>query len=173
MGAADSIKFLYYYSNSDSENFIQSQWKYLVNYKWRGIKKYNICIAIYFVFYLISMTMAIVFKNNERSYAFSLLIILSLLILLEFVQVIAYLRFNIKSYLTDPANYVDWLIFINSTTMAFAFNSPRYSTMNQIGGIVVLMLSYYRCFTYLQIFDYFTWLVEIINAVISKSSRYH
>jgi hypothetical protein len=171
-GSEDSVEFLSFYSKSECDAFVNSDWKYLVAHKWTTVKLYNIIIASAFYGFLIFATIAIVFEEGHFYYAFVLICMISFFMLIEIMQVISYIGFDIKAYLFEIWNYVDWILFTLTLIYPLSFQgeSHRETPLNRLLGISIIMFVYYRGFSYLRIFDYFTSLVGMINTIIGKDS---
>jgi hypothetical protein len=170
IGSEDSVNFLSYYSKSKSKKFIKSEWKQLIDNKWLSVKLFNMFLACYFFGFLIFTTIVIVFEEGIAVYANSLMFIISLFMVLEIIQITAYAFFDIKSYFRDIWNIVDWTLFAMTILYPMTLQKDAFKdgSFNKIGGVVILIVVYYRGFSYLRIFGYFTSLVEIINSVVSK-----
>lgn len=174
-GSEDSVEFLSCYSKSDCDAFVNSDWRHLISHKWTKVKIINIFIAVFFYGFLIFATIAIVFEEGHYYYAFILIILISFFILIEVVQVISYIGFDLGSYLREIWNYVDWVLFILTIVYPTSLQGEahREGTVNRVLGVFIIVFVYYRGFSYLRIFDYFTSLVGMINTIIGSPNPSH
>lgn len=170
-GSEDSVIFLEKYSESKSEEFISSNWKHLIAFKWKAIKIINILIALLFFCFLIFAMLTIVFEEKNDDYDYYLLAFTIVFIVIEFIQLMAYLVYNFKLYVLEVWNFVDWVMFAANLIYPLTLQSEhhRETKTNKLLGMVIMMLMFYRGFSYLRIFDYFTSLVGMINTIISIS----
>lgn len=174
IGCLDSLKFLMYYSESKSKEFILSEWKSLIFYKWGKSKYFWFVITFLYFLFLFLSTMVIVFREHNIVYTNLLYAIISFFIIVEIIEVISYIRFNWKRYILNISNWFDWLIFCITlffplTITMHADISPDFS---KILGIITLTLGFYRGFSYLRVFDYFDSFVGIIREVFSNNLFY-
>lgn len=73
-----------------------------------------------------------------------------------------------KRYIFDIWNIIDWLFFLIILTYLFTIHKDTNSTMDKIGGTILMIVVYYRSFSYLRILDAFTALVGIINIIFRE-----
>jgi hypothetical protein len=95
-GSFGSINFLYNFSESNSEDFLLSQWKNLVIVKWRQQLPLQIMIAVVnWVFTGCVMT-SMVFARETKEIKYISLGLTGVLLLFELLQLISYSSFKIK-----------------------------------------------------------------------------
>lgn len=169
-GSEDSVNFLSFYSKSASDRFVRSEWQQVIDQKWVSVRLFNMFLALYFFGFLAFTTVVVVIEEGNVYYANSLMFIISLFMVLEVLQIVSYTGFDLKSYILDIWNIIDWTLFITTILYPSTLqkDSNKEGSLNKVGGVVILVLTYYRGFSYLRTLNYFTWLVEIINSVISR-----
>lgn len=172
LGSEDSVQFLYHYSESNSQEFVSSEWRHLISHKWKAMKIINIINALLFYGLLSFATLAIVFDEQKVEYSLSLISMVSVFIFLEVLQVLAYLFFNFKAYVLDIWNYVDWIFFTITIIYPNTLQTDdrRDGGINKLMGTAIILIMYYRGFSYLRIFDFFTSLVGMINTIFSNNN---
>ena len=170
MGSQDSVDFLVNYSTSACDEFVGSEWKTLVDFKWARIKFFRFLIsALYFVFIFLTI-MVMVFKDTHPEYSYGLTTFIGFFLLLEILELISFALFDWKRYVLNLSNLLDWSIFgislvfpITISLGVFVDAQPRL-----VLSLVVLTCTFYRGFSYLRIFDYFTSIVGIIKSVVGR-----
>jgi hypothetical protein len=169
-GSEDSVRFLSYYSKSNCDAFITSEWKQLIDQKWLSVKIFNFFLATYFFAFLIVSTIVLVFEEGKKEYAYTLIFIIIFFIVLECIQIMSYVGFDLKAYFKDIWNLIDWTLFTLTLIYPSTLQNETHKAgpTNRVGGVLIILLIYYRGFSYLRIFESFTSYVEIINSVISK-----
>ena len=99
VGTPDSVKFLDTFSQSNTEEFILSEWKEVIIDKWSRHRLIHILLAIlYWVFTLVT-TLSMIFFRRIFTLEIVSLSFIAFFILFEFLQVISYTAFNIKRFL--------------------------------------------------------------------------
>ena len=115
-------------------------------------------------------TIVIIFEERDSRIANLLTAMISLFIALEIIQLISYFKFDMMAYFKDIWNIIDWCLFIMTIIYPTTLQKEIYKSgdYNKIGGVIILLMTYYRGFSNFRIFEVFTSYVEIINSVISK-----
>jgi hypothetical protein len=78
------------------------------------------------------------------------------------------LVYNPLKYFLDIWNIIDWLLFILILVYFYVINKNNESDASRVMGSLLMIVVYYRAFSYLQMIDVFTALVGIINIIIQK-----
>ena len=180
IGSQDSLQFLKRYASSKSDEFIKSDWKTVINKRWSKLKTLYIFNAMIFWIYMFFCTWSIVFNlkigpdgliegeiySEVRYCALAFNIIVAFL---EVLQMIAYCRFDASLYFGDFWNYIDIMALI----FAFLFFTNLYQFFNQPGSLFIalmlIMLIFYRGFSYFRFFSSFMTMVGVINTIVSSS----
>jgi hypothetical protein len=102
VGSPDSIRFLDTYSESNTEEFILSQWKEVVIHKWRKYRMFHVFTAILYWVFTIFTILSIIFFQTSILFEFISLGFIGFFIIFEILQVISYSAFKIKRYVLSP-----------------------------------------------------------------------
>ena len=94
-GSPDSILLLEAYSNSRSEEFVLSQWKELIRYKWKYSRWAHIVIAVLYWLFTLTVTLSIVFFPEIKFLMRVSVYFIFAFIVYELIQFISYATFNI------------------------------------------------------------------------------
>ena len=172
LGSENSVDFLKYYSTSESDKFVTSEWKHLINQKWKVTKMVQMFICLLYFGFIVFATIVLVFEEGHIEHTRILIVLVCVFIGYEVFQVLAYLIYDIVHYLKDLWNYIDWIFFIVTFIypMSLQGATHREGPLNRLLGVVILVLMYYRGFSFLRIFDYFTSLVGMINTIFGMHS---
>jgi hypothetical protein len=169
IGSKDSLMFMLNYSESKSNELVTSEWQKLIFYKWQKIKFFWFLVTFFYFVFLFFSIMVIVFKENNPSYHIMLYVLISFFLFFELLQFFSFLRFKWKKYVFNLSNFFDWIIF--SLTLIFPLTITMHKDISEdfskILGVITLTLAFYRGFSYLRIFDYFSSFIGIIREVIS------
>jgi hypothetical protein len=95
-GSVGCIKFLSTFSESNNEDFLLSQWKNVVLYKWK--QQYYIHIFIAFIYWINSafIITSMVFVKKSKSFQYASVGLIIFFLLLEILQFTSYCFFKIK-----------------------------------------------------------------------------
>ena len=167
-GSSDCLDFFNFYSFSSSSEFILSDWRYIVMDKWYVYKPYQIALTVLFFIFATLNTIHLVFLETSNIYNILTIAVMSLLVLVESIQMLAFIINRPGRYFKSISNWLDWLIFIATTIITTIEPSLYENTVFMIITTFDLMLIYYRLFMYLKVFDSFTVFVGIINIIIVK-----
>ena len=94
-GSPDSILLLEAYSNSRSEEFVLSQWKELIRYKWKYSRWAHIVTAVLYWLFTLTVTLSIVFFPEIKFLMRISVYFIFAFIVYELIQFISYATFNI------------------------------------------------------------------------------
>ena len=168
IGTGDSATFVYNYSRSRSQEFILSDWKEIIKWKWQKLKLpfYGVMI-IYFVYFLLFALSAVLYTEDKgiRGMAVILNIVM---IVMEVVELITYMVFKPSSYFHNWENYFDWVIYICTFLYSAGMHLQDESDGVMMFVLVVLVLLFYRGFMYLRIIGIFTALVTMIIIILRR-----
>lgn len=95
-GTPDSVEFLDTYSQSNTEEFILSQWKEVIIDKWRSHRLMHVFLAFLYWVFTIVATLSVVFFKRTLFLQIGSLSFISFFILFEILQLISYSAFKIK-----------------------------------------------------------------------------
>jgi hypothetical protein len=183
MGSEESLEFLNYYADTISDKFALSEWSNLVTLKWSSLKYLYAFNAVIFWIYMFFCTYSIIFNlemNDDgeiigekhpsiRMVAIAFNVIVAFL---EILQMIAYCFYDAAEYFGDFWNYID----IAALCLAFSFFMKLHEQAT--GGaaifiaLILLLLIYYRGFSYLRLFDSFTSMIGMINTIVGESAAF-
>jgi hypothetical protein len=179
-GSTESMDFLQYYSDSESEEFVKSHWQTIIHNKWNSLKSIYAFNAIIFWIYMFFCTWSITFNLNVtesgliigeqivlvRYIALGLNIVIAFL---EVLQMISYCLYKPSLYFGDFWNYIDFFALI----FAFLFFISLHEQATEGGSVfialILMILIYYRGFSYFRYFDTFTSMIGIINTIVGES----
>lgn len=167
-GSADSLKLLDCFSESNTEEFVLSPWKEVVKSKWYKGKPWLITIALIYWMFMISCTISVVFFPKSNDWQTLTVSLLCVILAYEIVQITSYLVYNPLKYFLDIWNIIDWLLFILILVYFYVINKNQETDAARVMGSMLMIVVYYRAFSYLQMLDSFTALVGIINIIIQK-----
>ena len=179
-GSTESMNFLQFYSDSESDEFVKSQWKTIIHDKWNNLKFIYAFNAIIFWIYMFFCTWSIIFNLNISSsgaiigedivevryiaVAFNIIIAF-----LEILQMISYCFYKPSLYFGDFWNYIDFFALI----FAFLFFNALHEQATEGGPVFIalflMLLIYYRGFSYFRYFDTFTSMIGTINTIVAES----
>ena len=71
-------------------------------------------------------------------------------------------------YIFDMWNIIDWLFFIITLSYLLTIHKNLNSDADKVGGTLLMIVMYYRSFSYLRVLDAFTALVGIINIIFGE-----
>ena len=94
-GSPDSIRFLNSYSTSTEEEFILSEWKELIVFKWKSHVGFHIILAVLFWALTVIATISMVFLPHSILYRDLSICFVLAFVLFEIVQIVAYSAFDI------------------------------------------------------------------------------
>jgi hypothetical protein len=94
----ESITFLNAYTNSESEDFIVSEWSQLIKNKWNRQKVVNIIFAMIFWAFTITNTVSITFVPENMILKYVNLSFILFFVLFELIQLLAYLFYDAARY---------------------------------------------------------------------------
>jgi hypothetical protein len=179
-GSTESMDFLNYYSESESPEFVTSQWQTIIHDKWANLKSIYAFNAVIFWIYMFFCTWSITFNLNVsdggiiigeqivevRYMAITFNIIIAFL---EILQMISYCFYKPSLYFGDFWNYIDFIALI----FAFLFFMVLHTEATGGGAVfialILMLLIYYRGFSYFRYFDSFTSMIGLINTIVSES----
>lgn len=103
-----------------------------------------------------------------------LLVIIIFFVLLEILELAAYLCYEPRMYFGNFYNYVDWAIFIMylDYMLEIATNIMHHPDYLKITGMITLSLIFYRGLLYLEIIDYLISIIYIIRTVVGRCARF-
>ena len=197
VGSRESLDFLRYYAESESVEFIRSEWKTVIFTKWSRLKylyAFNMLIFWLYMFFCIwslvfnhemvqkmipdpddptgdELEIFEIVKEKQPWVRYVALGLNVLVALLEVLQMIAYCTYSPAHYFTDFWNYID----VSALVLAFVFFVTLYKGAASDNGsatyiaMILISLICYRGFSYLRFFSSFTSMIGIINTIVSKS----
>lgn len=158
--------FLFHYSKSKSNDFINSKWRYLVEDRWNQFYFIHICVSLlYWVYTLCVGLMIISEATSSLIYVINsiLTLLLGLVLLLRFIGFVRIRRFS-NNYL----NFID--VATIPLVLYFMFiptnQSKTYGV--KLMFLFVLFLLFFRGITHLSIIPTFTSIIKIVNTIIIK-----
>ena len=179
-GSTESMDFLQYYSDSESDLFVKSHWKTIIHDKWASLKPIYAFNAVIFWIYMFFCTWSISFNLNvspdgviigeqfsEIRYlalAFNILIAF-----LEVLQMISFCFYRPLLYFGDFWNYIDFIALIFSFLFFISFHEQATQDGSVFIALILMLLIYYRGFSYFRFFDSFTSMIGIINTIVAES----
>ena len=180
MGSLDSIEFMRYYKASGCDDFVQSDWKVLVESKWRRVRWFRYVISALYFFFIFLTASLVVFDYNDAALADILIGVIGFFFLMEVFELVSCVAYDWRLYVLNPSNWLDWLIFLVAllypiiTVSTIEVKNEKDNTFNDllnVLGVVILILIFYRSLAYLRIFDYFRSIIEIIKSVICRGAK--
>lgn len=183
VGSDESLEFLNNYADTESDEFALSEWSNLIHLKWSSLKWLYAFNAVIFWIYMFFCTYSITFNlviddkgeitgeqyTSIRMCAIAFNIIVAFL---EVLQMIAFCTFDPKQYFGDFWNYIDVVALI----LAFSFFMKLHEQATEGAAIfialILMLLIYYRGFSYLRFFDSFTYMIGMINTIVGESAAF-
>ena len=95
-GSLDSVKFLDHYSESKTEEFILSDWKHVVELKWRNSKVLLTLLALLYWCLMISCTLSVIFLPESDVVKKVTVCLVLVILLYELLQITAYSGYKIS-----------------------------------------------------------------------------
>ena len=180
IGSMESLNFLDKYTTTKSDDFVLSDWRHLISMKWSSLKYFYAFNGLIYYIYMFFCTYSIVFNldiafdgtvKGEKlpairycAQGFNIIVTF-----LEVLQMIAYCTFKPVKYFVDFWNYID----LFSMALAFVFFAKLHEQATEGSSIfialILMLLIYYRGFSYLRFFDSFTSMIGMINTIVGKS----
>ena len=181
-GSTESLEFLNNYADSPSDEFTLSEWSNLIYMKWGSLKLLYAFNAIIFWIYMFFCTWSIVFnfqmengeiKGEIYPWVRTVAIIFNIIVaFLELLQMIAFCTYDPKEYFGDFWNYIDVFALI----LAFSFFLKLHEQATEGAAVfialILMLLIYYRGFSYLRLFDSFTSMIGMINTIVGESAAF-
>ena len=167
-GTPDSVDFLKSFAECKTEEFVTSDWKEVVKYKWQKYKPFHIILALLYWTFTVVVTTAIVFYPNVKALQRLSIVLAFFFLVYEIFELVSYCCFDIWSYFGDPWNTADWGTFFGVLIYFFGFHHEPMRPTSKLLSTLSLMVLFYRSFSYLRIINSFTTLVRMINIIISK-----
>jgi hypothetical protein len=179
-GTTDSMDFLNYYAESESDIFVKSQWKTIIHDKWASLKSIYAFNAVIFWIYMVFCTWSITFNINTsdegliigeqiieiRYMALAFNIIIAFL---EILQMISYCFYKPSLYFGDFWNYIDFIALIFGFLFFLSLHKQATEGGSVFIALILMLLIYYRGFSYFRYFDSFTSMIGIINTIVAES----
>ena len=180
IGSNESMDFLNHYSDSESNEFVESDWKTIIKEKWVSLKFLYAFNAIVFWIYMAFCTWSIIFNlkldedgkiigENITAIRTMASVFNCIILFLEILQMIAYCTYKPSLYFGDFWNYID----IVALVLAFVFFLKLHETATEGGAqfvaLILMLLIYYRGFSYFRYFESFTSMIGIINTIVGES----
>lgn len=165
-GSPEGLAFFECYASTSDDKLVQSDWKYLIEYKWRRFYWSNFFIACMSWLLMILATLKIIFLKSSPFVKYASSALVFFFLILEFFQCLTYMVYKPKLYFLSVLNWID--LFLFTFLVYYLYGKQPNETVHRFNGTLVLMGLYYRGFMYLTIIRSFTSLVGIINTIISK-----
>ena len=161
-GTKESLLFLKKYRKSTNQKFILSPFRHIINYKWQKIKKFLLLLSIIYWLHLFFFSMYLI---NQDQIAYFLIDIFFILILL--LHEIFSLLFNIQFYFKEKSNYLDISMLILSISgLIITLNNEKINKyFLSYFHLLAVTVIFYRGFLYLEVFDSFRHLINMIIGV--------
>lgn len=93
-GTEDSVTFVYNYSKSENQDFIMSDWKEIIQSKWRGVKFPYIFLTFCYFSYTIFFLLSSVFYNDLAGLRGMSILMNIILIIFEVIQMLTYFSYK-------------------------------------------------------------------------------
>ena len=167
-GSVDSLCFLRNYSESRCEEFVLSDWKEVILFKWRTSFFFQLILATFYWVSTLLVTLSMVFYPRSHALWGLSVGFISAFVLFEVLQILAYSANELHLYFKDFWNVVDWLNFVMLLLYFLGFHQRPESSVNKIMSTLGLIVTFYRSFSYVRIFESFTTLVGMINIIIRE-----
>jgi hypothetical protein len=90
LGSKEILEFMHVYSLSESEDFINSDFKHLVNQRWDKLWLFHFFANFVFFLFTLSLVLHTVFYKEVLAFKFVTLIFIGLLVIWEFLQLISF-----------------------------------------------------------------------------------
>ena len=164
IGTKGSLYFLKSYSNSKSNKFILSKFKYIILHKWEKVFYFSLTLAIKHWLHLIFFTLYLQYKT--KIYFFLDIIILFCILIFEILSFIA-LK---KEYFNDIENIFDLFNIILSTTcLIIMYTKNDIFYMSTIFEVITLIIIFLKGMLFLKVFSKFRHLVNMIFKIFKGS----
>ena len=162
LGSEDSLLFLKKYKNSKNPSFILSEFRHLINYKWRKIRKIVLILAI--IFWIHALVFSVYLINSNLT--FLLVIDYFLIFVLFFIEIFSFF-ISKKYYFTVLYNYLDILVILFSfASLVLSRNRDRVNREAWVYvDLIAISIVHFRSFFYLEYFDSFRHLINMIIGV--------
>lgn len=168
IGTGDSVAFVYNYANSTSQEFILSDWKEIIKWKWQKLKlPLYLMMFIYFLYFLMFALSAVLYHDNKGLRGMAVIMNI-LMITIEVVEMVTFLVFKPSSYFGNWENYFDWIVYICTLLYNIGLHLQDENDGVMIFVIVLLTLLFYRGFMYLRIIGIFTALITMIIIILRR-----
>ena len=169
-GTTDSIQFLKNYVDSSSNEFILSNWRYIIDYKWQKVVQYLIPAAM---LHFCHVGFYSAFIINPGIF-WVMVVDIALLGALALYEILSLFITGIVHF-NDLYNLIDFTL-ISSCSVVLAFTRHYEHGLGRQDiellryfQIATLLLVFFRGATYLRLFSFFRHLIEMIIGVTFNS----
>ena len=167
LGTLESLMFLDCYSKSKSDKLVISEWRHLIELKWGQVYLFNLLIALMYWSFMVIVTLKIVFLERGVYLMNISIVLIFIFFVIEFLQFLSFATFKISLYFFSIWNWIDMILY--SSLIFFYYNQLSMSQeTHRVIGSLILIVIFYRGFSYLKMIKTFTSMVGIIDTVIKK-----
>jgi WD40 repeat protein len=165
-GSDDTLNFLYRYGTSNVDEFVLSNWRHLIAYKWKAVENPFRLMAILYFTFLFSFNLLLM-HPHEITWLITTAVALGILVLYELVPMLAYKQY----YFSDPLNYIDLVLYGCTvwTLVWIRFQPDPLDLRFQGLQVATDILGFYKGIGYLHIFKSLRSMTFMINNLISES----
>lgn len=176
-GTYDSIRFIYTYSESKSNPFVLSIWEQLIQWKWKRLRLWLLPYILVYLTFAVCTTMYFVFKQTSGTLQVFFICSFVFLLAYETFQICMMSRLKLGGYFKDKFNFLDIFILlftmVNYGILSNIAQLEGWRThVDQTVGTVLMILIYFRLFTFLRMIGQFSILVGMISTIIIEIVPY-
>lgn len=180
VASKESMNFLNNFADSESDEFVLSEWKTVISNKWKTLQYLYAFNAVIFWIYMFFCTYSIIFNlklddegaiigENIPEIRYCALAFNIIIAILEILQMIAYCSYNPSLYFGDFWNYIDVFALVLGFLFFAGLHEAARAGSAVFIALILMLLIYYRGFSYLRFFDSFTSMIGMINTIVGES----
>lgn len=165
-GTDDTLNFLYRYATSNVDEFVLSNWRHLIAYKWKLVENlFRVMALIYFGF--LACLNGLLMHPGDPFWMTVTAVLLVILFLYELVPLLFYSQY----YLSDPFNYIDLVLYgLTVWVLLWMRLGPDPNDLHfQALQVITDCLAFYKGIGYLHMFKSLRSMTFMINNLISES----
>lgn len=165
-GSDDALNFLYRYSQSNVDDFILSDWRRIINYKWDSCRKYFSTLAFFYWSYMLFLILFI-FNPEVIAFFYTGIVLVSLLLVYELIPLIIFPKY----YLHDLTNFLDLtMYFIALMILVWLKIDPTNETSEiQTLEVISVGIGFYKGISFLRAFNMMRSMTHMIYNLFSSS----
>ena len=165
-GSEDALNFLYQYSESNVEEFVLSDWKRIINYKWDVCRKYFRALCVFYWSYMLFFILFI-FNTHNSYFFYTASVLLAIMLTYEIIPLLTYHEY----YMHDASNLLDLTMYLLAVAvLTWLYVEPDNDTpLLQTLQVFSLGIGFYKGISFLRIFDLMRSMTHIIYSLFNNS----